>query len=74
MKLKELKEYLLSLPERLDDFSIVNGELVVSENDEIDFVFVSNTVHTVYVDEKLKEIQVLHQSEEDIKNLMNGNT
>ena len=69
MKLKELKEYILSLPERLDDFNIINGELVENEMDE-SFVFISNTIHTVYVDEKLKEIQFLHQTEDDIKNLM----
>lgn len=71
MKLKELKEYILSLPERLDDFNVINGGLVESEIDD-SFVFISNTVHTVYVDEKLKEIQFLHQSEDDIKNLMKG--
>ena len=71
MKLKELKDYILSLPERLDDFNIINGELTESENDS-SFIFLSNTVQTVYVDEKLKEIQFLHQTEEDIKNLLNG--
>ena len=71
MKLKELKEYILSLPERLDDFNIINGELTESENDST-FVFLSNTVQTVYVDEKLKEIQFLHQTEADIKDLLNG--
>lgn len=71
MKLKELKEYISSLPERLDDFNVINGELTESENDA-SLIFLSNTVHTVYVDEKLKEIQFLHQSEDDIKNLLNG--
>ncbi len=69
MKLKELKEYILSLPERLDDFNVINGGLIESEIDD-SFVFISNTVHTVYVDEKLKEIQFLHQTEDDVKNLM----
>ena len=71
MKLKELKDYILSLPERLDDFNVINGGLIESEVDD-SFVFISNTVHTVYVDEKLKEIQFLHQTEDDIKNLMKG--
>ena len=71
MKLKELKDYILSLPERLDDFNVINGGLIESEIED-SFVFISNTVHTVYVDEKLKEIQFLHQTEDDIKNLMKG--
>ncbi len=71
MKLKELKDYMLSLPPRLDDFLVVNGELVMSESDE-SFILINKGVHTVYVDEKLKEIQFLHQSEDDIKDLLNG--
>ena len=77
MKLKDLKDYVMSLPERLDDFEVVNGELTSSE-DGLTYVLVNNSVYTTYVDEKTKEIQFLHQSDEDIRNLIlnktNGNT
>lgn len=70
MILKDLKAYLLSLPTRLDNFVVVNGEMIANADDKL-LVFTNNSLHTVYVDEKLKEIQFLHQSEDDIKNLLN---
>lgn len=69
MKLKELKQYINTLPERLDDFDVVNGELVVVESEK-SLALINNSVSTIYVDEKTKEVQFLHQSEQDVKDLL----
>ncbi len=69
MKLKELKEYITSLPSRLNDFEVVNGEMVLVKEDEA-LMLVNHSVSTVYVDESTKEIQFLHQSEDEIKDLL----
>jgi hypothetical protein len=69
MKLKELKEYINSLPDRLNEFNVVNGELIVVK-DEQSLALINHTVMTVYVDEPNKEIQFLHQSEDDVKDLL----
>lgn len=72
MKLKELKQYILSLPPRLDNFSVVNGEMIANKDDKM-IVFVNNTLATIYVDEEMKQIQFLHQSEDEIKDMLNIN-
>lgn len=71
MKLKDLKFYLNSLPDRLDNFSVVNGEMVTNKDDKM-LVLMNNSLATVYVDEKTKEVQFLHQTEQDIKDLINN--
>ena len=69
MTLKELKNYIINLPTKFDDLNVVNGELIVVEGDKT-LAFVSNSIITIYVDESTNEIQFLHQSEEDVKNLL----
>lgn len=69
MTLKELKEYIGSLPARLDHFNVVNGELVVLKDEE-SLALINHSIVTAYVDESTKEIQFLHQSEQDIKDLL----
>lgn len=71
MILKELKEYILSLPTRLDSFKVVNGEMVATKG-EATLAMVNNQLSTIYVDEKTSEIQFLHQTEQDIKDLVNN--
>jgi len=69
MTLGELKQYIASLPARLDGFNVVNGELIVVK-DEQSLALINHSVQTVYVDESTKEIQLLHQSEEDVRDLL----
>lgn len=69
MTLKELKDYITSLPTRLDNFSIVNGEMIVVK-DEQSLALINHSVQTVFVDESTKEIQFLHQSEDDVRDLL----
>jgi len=72
MTLKELKSYIGSLPTRLDDFNIVNGEMIMVESEQ-SLALINHSVQTVYVDEVTKEIQFLHQSENDIKKILLDN-
>jgi hypothetical protein len=69
MTLKELKDYVTSLPSRLDNFTIVNGEMIVVESEK-SLALINHSVQTVYVDESTKEIQFLHQTEDDIRDLL----
>ena len=69
MILNELKEYINSLPSRLGEFTIVNGEMVTHQ-EEKSLVLINHSIHTVYVDEVTKEIQFLHQTENDIRDLL----
>ena len=69
MTLKELKQYISSLPSRLDNFNVVNGEMIVVKEQQ-SLALINHSVQTVYVDEELKEIQVLHQTEADIRDLL----
>ena len=69
MTLGELKQYIISLPTRLDNFNIVNGEMIIQ--DEKSLALINHSIQTVYVDESTKEIQFLHQSENDVRDLLN---
>jgi hypothetical protein len=69
MTLKELKKYVNSIPEKMDDYNVVNGEFGVA-NDNETFVMTNNEVLTIYVDMKNKEVQFLHQTDEDVKNIL----
>lgn len=80
MKLKELKEFFLKLPEHMDDFDIVNGEVGVIQGeegtDDENVVYrVDKPIIALYVDEKSFEICFFHQTQEDVNTVLpNGNT
>ena len=69
MTLKELKGYINSIPEHMDEFTIVNGEFGLATDDNT-FVMTNNEVMTAYVDEKNGEVQFLHQTDTDVKNIL----
>jgi len=71
MILKELKEYILSIPEDMDEFTVVNGEFTL-DKDGNTFVMENNQVHTAYVDINNKEIQFLHQTDKEVKDMILG--
>lgn len=74
MTLNNLKQYINSIPEEMGEYNVVNGEFGVA-NDNQTFVMTNNEVLTVYVDTKNKEVQFLHQTDEDVKNiLLDGDT
>lgn len=69
MTLNELKTYLNSIPSEMGEFNVVNGEFGVASDGET-FVMTNNEVLTVYVDQKNMEVQFLHQTDEDVKNIL----
>ena len=71
MTLGELKEYINSIPEEMDEFTVVNGELGLAKDGNT-FVMTNNEVHTAYVDVNNGEVQFLHQSDKDVKDLIYG--
>jgi tricorn protease-like protein len=71
MRLGELKEYINSIPEDMDNYTVVNGELGMAKDGNT-FVMTNNEVHTAYVDVKNGEVQFLHQSDKDVKDLILG--
>jgi len=71
MTLGELKEYINSIPEDMDEYTVVNGELGLAKDGNT-FVMTNNEIHTAYVDTSNGEIQFLHQSDKDVKDLIYG--
>ena len=74
--IKELKEFLSILPEHMDEFEMVNGE--VSELTETGYYArVDKPIIHLEIDEETKEFLLLHQSQEEldkiIENVRNGN-
>jgi hypothetical protein len=75
MTILELKNFLNSLPINFDTFTIVNGE--VSTLGENYYVRIDKPVVHLEIDENSKELLILHQTEEELKNIeesINGNT
>lgn len=69
MTLNELKQYINSIPEEMGEFNVVNGEFGVASDNQT-FVMTNNEVLTAYVDIKNKEVQFLHQTDEDVRNIL----
>lgn len=69
MILKELKIFTNSIPEEMDGFTVVNGEFMLDKDGKT-FIMGNNKVLTVYVDRPNKEVQFLHQTDKDVKNLI----
>jgi hypothetical protein len=78
MKLKEAREWLNSLPEELDDFIIVNGEVGTipnsSEQSETDndlMMRIDKPITVLYVDAEAEAVCLFHQTEEDLSVVLN---
>lgn len=72
--IRELKTFLNSLPESFDDFGMVNGE--VAGVDEF-YVRIDKPIIHLEIDEESGEFLLLHQSEQELNQIMNeinGNT
>ena len=67
--IKELKEFLSILPEHMDEFEMVNGE--VSPLTETGYYArVDKPIIHLEIDEDNGEFLLLHQSEEDIDKII----
>jgi hypothetical protein len=71
MKLSELKIFINSIPDSMNEFTVVNGEFTV-DRDGNTFVMKNNKVLTVYVDRPNNEIQLLHQTDKEVKDMILG--
>lgn len=77
MTLRELKDFINSVPSDMDEFSVVNGEFgILNPEDENSVIFrVDKPVLIITVDEQSHEVVLLHQTREDVNTFMDdGNT
>lgn len=73
MTLLELKKYINAIPETMNTFQVVNGEFCL-DKDGNTFVMKNNEVMTVFIDKNNSEIQFLHQTDKDVKDIIYGIT
>lgn len=74
MTLEELKIYINSIPEEMGHFNVVNGEFGLAKDNNT-FVMTNNEVLLCYVDEKNEEVQFLHQTDKEVRDILtDGNT
>lgn len=71
MKLSELKAFINSIPAEMDDFTVVNGEFTL-DKDGNTFIMSNKAVLTAYVDRPNSEVQLLHQTDKEVKDLILG--
>lgn len=67
--IRELKIFLNKLPEKFDDFGMVNGE--VTELVDEFYARVDKPIIHLEIDEETGEFLLLHQSEEELNEIMN---
>ena len=69
--IKELKSFLNSLPEHMDEFEMVNGE--VSELTETGYYArVDKPIIHIEIDEETNEFRLLNQSQEEVDKIINS--
>jgi hypothetical protein len=71
MKLSELKAFVNSIPDDMNDFIVVNGEFTL-DKDGNTFIMSNKVVLTAYVDRPNSEVQLLHQTDKEVKELIMG--
>ena len=69
--IKELKSFLNSLPEHMDEFEMVNGE-VSPLTDTGYYARVDKPIIHLEIDEENNEFLLLHQSEEEVETIINS--
>jgi hypothetical protein len=55
----------------MDNYEAVNGEFCL-DKDGNTFIMKNNSIMTIYVDQKTNDVQFLHQTDEDVKNILLG--
>lgn len=72
MTLRELKAFVNGLPQEMEEFQVVNGEVGYLEADSDEMVYrVDKPIIALYVDEDTSEICLFHQTQEDVRNALN---
>ena len=64
---KEMRNFLISLPEDFDNFTIVNGEVAAVQGEF--YVRIDKPVVQLSIDETSKELLILHQTEDEINDI-----
>lgn len=74
MTLKELKKFINRLPEEMDEWSVVNGEVgYLDPEDDNSMVYrVDKPIIALFVDEGSQEICLFHQTQEDVTGMLDG--
>lgn len=72
MTLGELRNFVSQLPESMDDFEVVNGEVgyLDPEDDDSAIYRVDKPIIALYADKVEKEICFFHQTREDVNKIM----
>lgn len=70
MRIKELKEFLKTLPEEFDEYTMSNGEFGSVGDDKEFYYRLDKPILTLYIDENGKELCFLHQSEETVDKII----
>lgn len=69
MTIREFKSFINSLPLEFDGFTIVNGEVAAVEGQF--YVRIDKPVVQISVDEETQELLILHQTEDEVNDIMN---
>ncbi len=72
MTLRELKDFVNNLPEEMNNFGVVNGEVgYVNPEDDNSMVYrLDKPIIALYVDEQSEEVCLFHQTQEDVTSMM----
>lgn len=70
MTIKNLRDFLNSLPSEFNDFGVVNGEVGTFEDEH--YYRVDKPVVQISVDEESKEFLILHQTQEEVEAIKNS--
>ena len=75
MILRDLRGLLDKVPEEFDNFELLNGEMQILEMEGKETIMfrIDKAIVGIRVEDDSKEIIFLHQTEEDINNLIKEN-
>ncbi len=71
MTFKELREFVNQIPEAMNDYEIVNGEVgYIDPEDDDSLVYrVDKPIIALYVEDSTKEICFFHQTQDDVNKI-----
>lgn len=75
MQLKDLREFISQIPAKFDEYELVNGEYTLLDPDDPNSLAyrLDKPIIVMVVDEQTKEVCMLHQTEEEMSNILNKN-
>lgn len=75
MTLGELREFINQIPEEINHYQLVNGEVGKLDMDDDDSVVyrIDKPIIAFYVDDHSQEVCFFHQTQEDVNQIYNAN-